>query len=173
MCPNPLDGPGGVLAHTSFPNGDDDYVTEVNVDRAESWHVHISKNSLRTHSLLYVIAHEIGHTLDNFIYVVSYPSYKLIRKLSFNDFGLPPTARINTAINTNKGRRFIVYNDHIVGEIDDCSTRIMNHRSIDEIFPGIPTGMTTAFRYTDGNLYFVKNHFYYKFNDFVKLITAT
>ncbi|XP_014482175.1 PREDICTED: collagenase 3-like [Dinoponera quadriceps] len=260
MCPSPLDEPGGVLAHASFPNGDEDYVKEVHVDRAELWHVHISRNPPRTHSLLYVITHEIGHTLglhhsehqdsimfvmapgeikfpirlslddilhiqypyganyhdstittpptttavvtttttkyinhdpcalrdldviliinnrlyiackkyiwsininentyenpivisdymqfltdnfthltaayqkptgnlmifaDNFIYVVSYPSYELIQRLSFNDFGLPLTTRINTAINTNKGRSFIVYNDHIVGEIDDCST---------------------------------------------------
>ncbi|XP_014486340.1 PREDICTED: matrilysin-like [Dinoponera quadriceps] len=253
MCPSPLDGPGDVVAHTSFPNGVEDYVTEVHVDRAELWHIHISRNPPRTHSLLYVIAHEIGHTLglhhsehqdsimfattpseikfpirlslddilhirylygsnyhgsitttpptttavvtttttkyinhdpcalrdfgiiliinnqlyiayekyiwsininkntyekpivisdymqflpdnfthltaayqkptgnlmifaDNFIYVVSYLSYELIQKLSFNDFGLPPTARINTAINTNKGRSFVVYNDHIRG----------------------------------------------------------
>ncbi|XP_014487485.1 PREDICTED: interstitial collagenase-like [Dinoponera quadriceps] len=63
MCPSPLDGPGGVLAPASFSNGDKDCVTEVHVDRTESWHVHISRNPPRMHNLLYVIAHEIGHTL--------------------------------------------------------------------------------------------------------------
>ncbi|XP_014468035.1 PREDICTED: collagenase 3-like [Dinoponera quadriceps] len=63
MCPSPLDGPSGVLAHASYPTGDKDYVTEVHVDRTESWHIYISKNPPRTYSLLYVITHEVGHTL--------------------------------------------------------------------------------------------------------------
>ncbi|XP_014483417.1 PREDICTED: stromelysin-3-like [Dinoponera quadriceps] len=281
MCPSPLDGPGGVLAHASFPNGDKDYVTEVHVDRAESWHIHISRNPLLTQKLLYVIAHEIGHTIglhyckhkdsmmfamapsktkfpftlslndmlhirylyganyygstttippittttavvittkttttittskninhcpcalrdldviliiynrlyiayekyiwpininentyekpivisdymqflpdnfthltaayqkptgnlmifaDNIIYVVSFPSYELIQKLSFNDFGLPLTARINTAINTNKGQSFVIYNDHIVGEIDN-STGKFDLQIVDVTYP--------------------------------------
>ncbi|XP_014473449.1 PREDICTED: matrilysin-like [Dinoponera quadriceps] len=93
MCPSPLDGPGGVLAHASFLNGDEDYVTEVHVDRAESWHVQISRNPPRTHSLLYVIAHEIGHTLglhhskhqDSIMFVIAPGEIKFPIRLSLND----------------------------------------------------------------------------------------
>ncbi|XP_014485936.1 PREDICTED: stromelysin-3-like [Dinoponera quadriceps] len=93
MCPCSIDGPGGVLAHASFPNGDEGYVTEVHVDRAESWHIHISRNPPRTHSLLYVIAHEIGHTLglhhsehkDSIVFAMAPSKTKFPITLNFDD----------------------------------------------------------------------------------------
>ena len=108
------------------------------------------------------------------IYLIRYPSFDLVPTWprSFLDFGLPSSARINAAINTNRGRSFVIYNDFLVGEIDDCSMRIKKHHAIQKIFPGIPPGITSAFRYIDGHLYFVNRKQYYKLNEFSKTVTS-
>ncbi|XP_032682492.1 matrilysin-like [Odontomachus brunneus] len=62
-CLTPLDGPGGVLAHANYPTGGVDHVSEVHIDRAESWHIKINKNPSKKYSLLYILIQEIGHAL--------------------------------------------------------------------------------------------------------------
>ncbi|XP_032669694.1 matrix metalloproteinase-14-like [Odontomachus brunneus] len=62
-CPTPLDGPVGVLAHANYPTRSADHVSEVYIDRAESWHIKINKNPSKRYSLLYILIYEIGHAL--------------------------------------------------------------------------------------------------------------
>src|SRR5258706_2042899 len=56
---DPFDGPGDVLAHSSFPNPYDDRQVFLHFDDAEHW---VNSNTQNV-DLLTVAAHEIGHTL--------------------------------------------------------------------------------------------------------------
>ncbi|XP_024880847.1 uncharacterized protein LOC112460419 [Temnothorax curvispinosus] len=111
----------------------------------------------------------------NMSYMITYPRVKLVSTWprSHTDLGLLDTnAKINAMLNTNEGRSYIIYNDNVVGEIDDCSMTIVKFYHIDIIFPGIPHSVSSAFRYIDGNLYFISKNRFYRFNEFTKTVTA-
>ncbi|KAL6253796.1 hypothetical protein P5V15_015611 [Pogonomyrmex californicus] len=65
----------------------------------------------------------------------------------------------------NSSLTFAIYNDEIVGQIDDCSMITVKHNSLHAIFPGIPLAVTSIVRYLDSNLYFIvkRQFFKYKF----------
>ena len=63
VCPSPLDGPGGVLAHAAYPTGYSNFTSEIHVDKTEPWHIFLNKNPANKENLLYVLTHEIGHSL--------------------------------------------------------------------------------------------------------------
>ncbi|XP_071633319.1 collagenase 3-like [Temnothorax longispinosus] len=112
----------------------------------------------------------------NMSYMITYPRVKLDSTWprSHTDLGLLDTnAKINAVLNTNEGRSYIIYNDNVVGEIDDCSMTIVKFYHIDIIFPGIPHSVSSAFRYIDGNLYFISKNRFYRFNEFTKTVTAS
>lgn len=113
--------------------------------------------------------------LNNMVYKIHYPSLELapIWPRSLTDLGFPANMKkINAVINTNKGRIFIIYDNHIAAEIDDCSMKIAKYHNINAIFPGISSDITSAFKYIDGNLYFINRQQFYRFNKFTKTITA-
>ncbi|XP_071650773.1 collagenase 3-like [Temnothorax longispinosus] len=325
LCSAALDGPHGDLAHAFFPTGERNYVSEVHVDKAETWHIQLNKNPPGTYNLLYTLTHEIGHALGlphtfhkdsvmyayvpddafpvqlslgdvlsiqhlygakenvnflkltttttpatttttipmttttttttitkdvetdlctlrnvdtvllmngrlyisherymwsididgktykkplqltdymkflrknftrliaayqapsgnivlfagNMSYMITYPRVKLVSNWarSHANLGLlDPNAKINAVLNTNEGRSYIIYNDNVVGEINDCSMTIVKFYHIDMIFPGIPHSVSSAFRYIDGNLYFISKNRFYRFNEFTKTVTAS
>ncbi|XP_011883993.1 PREDICTED: matrix metalloproteinase-18-like [Vollenhovia emeryi] len=110
--------------------------------------------------------------VDDKIYKVNYPDFTLVSTWprTFREFGIPMNAKINAAVNTNKGKSYVVYDGYLVGEIDDCSNSISKFHTIESIFPGIPNGVTSIFRYIDGNLYFTTRRQFYKFNEFKKTV---
>ncbi|XP_036142134.1 72 kDa type IV collagenase-like [Monomorium pharaonis] len=93
--------------------------------------------------------------VDNAIYKVNYPSFSLDTNgpRTFSEFGLPTDATINAAINTNRGRSYVIYNGYMIGEVDDYNGSIVKYYTIQTIFPGIPPNITLAFRYLDGLTY--------------------
>ncbi|XP_011859313.1 PREDICTED: stromelysin-2-like, partial [Vollenhovia emeryi] len=106
------------------------------------------------------------------IYKLNYPDFTLVPTWprTLKDFGIPMDAKIDAAVNTNKGKSYVIYNRYIVGEIDDCSDSISRFHTIESTFPGIPNGVTSVFRYLDGNLYFTTRRQFYKFNEFTKTV---
>ncbi|XP_070152498.1 stromelysin-1-like [Polyergus mexicanus] len=96
--------------------------------------------------------------VDNSIYLAEYPSLKLKsgwpRYLS--DIRFPRNVKINAAINTHTGRTYAIYDDDKVAEIDECRMIVIRHAPLKDIFPRIPSAITSAFRYIDGNLYFFR-----------------
>ncbi|XP_024882776.1 matrix metalloproteinase-2-like [Temnothorax curvispinosus] len=315
-CSSAFRGPNGDVAHAFFPTGDPNFVSEVHVDKAETWHIQLTKNPPGTYNLLQTLTHEIGHALGlphtfredsvmfafvpektfpvqltledvlsiqhlygakenvkvpkvitttttttttiattttkdvemdlctlrnvdtvlitngrlyisheryvwsididgktykkpllltdymkflpknftrltaayqtpsgnimlfagNMSYMITYPRLTLVSTWprSYTDLGIPDTARkVNAVLNTNEGRTFVIYDDNVVGEIDDCSMNIVKYYHIDMIFPGIPHSVSSAFRYIDGNLYFISKNRFYKFNEFTKTVTAS
>ncbi|KMQ87742.1 neutrophil collagenase [Lasius niger] len=106
--------------------------------------------------------------VDNSIYMVENPSFTLRQgwPQTLADIRLPPNAKINAAINTNTGRTFVIYDNDKVAEIDECTMMATKHSSLQEIFLGIPSAVTSAFRHIDGNLFFFAKHQFYVFNEF-------
>jgi len=108
------------------------------------------------------------------IYLVKYPSFDLAPTWprSFPDFGLPASARINAAINTNRGRSFVIYNDFLVGEID---RRLLDENQktshYSKSFPWNSSRNNIGFSIRR-HLYFVNKKQYYKLNKFSKTVTS-
>ncbi|XP_011858203.1 PREDICTED: matrix metalloproteinase-24-like [Vollenhovia emeryi] len=63
LCSDPLDGPGGTLAHAFYPNGAPDSTSEIHVDMTEPWHIYLDMVPSDKAVLLYGLTHEIGHAL--------------------------------------------------------------------------------------------------------------
>ncbi|XP_024881221.1 uncharacterized protein LOC112460659, partial [Temnothorax curvispinosus] len=79
---------------------------------------------------------------------------------------------INGAVNIHRGRSFVVFNGNSVGEINKCNKKVGTLTALEATFPGIPTGVTSIFRYAVGNLYFTTRTQFYRFNEFTKTVTA-
>ncbi|XP_024890238.1 collagenase 3-like, partial [Temnothorax curvispinosus] len=62
-CSSAFRGPNKDVAHAFFPTGDPNFVSEVHVDKAETWHIQLTKNPPETYNLLQTLMHEIGHAL--------------------------------------------------------------------------------------------------------------
>ncbi|XP_070170838.1 stromelysin-1-like [Polyergus mexicanus] len=59
-----------------------------------------------------------------------------------------------------------------LAEIDECHMIVIRHAPLKDIFPGIPSAITSAFRYIDGNLYFCAKCQFYAFNEFTNTVTS-
>ncbi|XP_050452197.1 matrix metalloproteinase-14-like [Cataglyphis hispanica] len=86
--------------------------------------------------------------------------------------GFPRDAKINAAINTHSGRTYAIYDDDRVAEIDECCMTVVKHVPLKDVFSGIPSAITSALRYTDGNLYFFAKRQFYAFNEFSNIVTS-
>lgn len=60
-----------------------------------------------------------------------------------------------------------------VAEIDLNNNSVRKIGLIDSVFPGIPNGIEVAYRYIDGNLYFIHDEIVYIYNEFLKTIKTT
>ncbi|XP_077260481.1 matrix metalloproteinase-18-like [Temnothorax americanus] len=113
--------------------------------------------------------------VDNLVYLVQYPELTLRPNWpkTLQELGFPAKTKINGAVNTHRGRSFVLFNGDSVGEINECDHhRVVRFTPLEATFPGIPIGVTSIFRYIDGNLYFTTRTQYYRFNEFTKTVTA-
>ncbi|XP_071579099.1 neutrophil collagenase-like [Temnothorax nylanderi] len=112
--------------------------------------------------------------VDNLVYMVQYPEFSLRPNWpkTLRELGFPADAKLNGAVNTHRGRSFVMYNGNSVGEIDECTKKVVRRTPLEATFPGIPTGVTSIFRYVDGNLYFTTRTQFYRFNEITKTVTA-
>ncbi|XP_077255248.1 matrix metalloproteinase-27-like [Temnothorax americanus] len=114
--------------------------------------------------------------VDNLVYLVQYPEFSLRPgwPKTLQELGFPENTLINGAVNTHRGRSFVVFNGNSVGEIDECheSKKVTKFTPFEVTFPGIPTGVTSIFRYIDDNLYFTTQTQFYKFNEFTRTVSS-
>lgn len=117
---------------------------------------------------------EIVLFVNDTIYMADYPSFKLSNgwPKKLKDMRFPKNAVISAAINTNKGRTYVIFNYDNVAEIDECSMTIVRFRTLQAVFPGIPPSLNLAFRYIDGTIYFANDNTFYKFNEFTNTVTS-
>ncbi|KAL6416752.1 hypothetical protein ACFW04_013175 [Cataglyphis niger] len=108
------------------------------------------------------------------IYLAEYPSFRLKPgwPKSLHDIGFPRDAKINAAINTHSGQTYAIYDDDKVAEIDECRMTVVKHTLLKDIFSGIPSAITSAFRHADGNLHFFAKRQFYAFNEFLNVVTS-
>ncbi|XP_077263615.1 stromelysin-2-like [Temnothorax americanus] len=112
---------------------------------------------------------------DNLVYLVQYPELTLRPNWpkTLQELGFPVKTKINGAVNTHRGRFFVLFNGDSVGEINECHHhRVVRFTPLEAPPPGIPIGVTSIFRYIDGNLYFTTRTQYYRFNECTKTVTA-
>ncbi|EZA51574.1 Neutrophil collagenase [Ooceraea biroi] len=108
---------------------------------------------------------------NGWVHMVSYPALEL--RVSWPqrvaDLGLPPNAVINAVLNSHTDRTYVIYNDYAVLEMDECNMTAHGYHTLQTVFLGIPSLVRTAYRYTDGHLYFVHrdSFFAYKFTETV------
>ncbi|XP_011708367.1 PREDICTED: stromelysin-2-like [Wasmannia auropunctata] len=105
-----------------------------------------------------VLDHRIFVTYQRYvrtdrIYIVDYPSFTLSAgwPRTLKDIGLPTTAIIIAAINTNKGRTYVIFNGQTIAEINECTMTVIKYHTLQMVFPVIPSDMTLAYRYIDGS----------------------
>lgn len=119
---------------------------------------------------------EIVLFVDSHIYMISYPSLKLLEhwprsiKAALN---IEPTESITAAINNNYGQTNIILKDGTLIEINECHFSPKRYSMVSDEFPGIPTKIETVFRFTNGDLFFLthqKN--YYQFNQFTNTLVS-
>ncbi|XP_077275590.1 interstitial collagenase-like [Temnothorax americanus] len=114
--------------------------------------------------------------VDNLVYLVQYPEFSLRPgwPKTLQELGFSENTLINGAVNTHKGRSFVVFNGNSVGKIDEChkSKKVAKFTPLEVTFPGIPIGVTSIFRYIDGNLYFTTRTQFYKFNEFTRTVSS-
>ncbi|XP_024871124.1 matrix metalloproteinase-2-like [Temnothorax curvispinosus] len=113
--------------------------------------------------------------VDNLVYLVQYPEFSLRPgwPKTLQELGFPENTLINGAVNTHRGRSFVVFNGNAVGEIDECDKdKRVAFTPLEATFPEIPTGVTSIFRYVDGNLYFTTRAQFYKFNEFTRTVSS-
>lgn len=111
---------------------------------------------------------EIVIFVDNQFYMINFPSLNLISGYPkyISELGISRGNTINGVVNTYTGRTFLFYNDNYYLEINDCFMTPKYYGLISKSFPGVPQGINSAFRYTNGNLYFFKDGLYYEFSEF-------
>ncbi|XP_024887354.1 uncharacterized protein LOC112464540, partial [Temnothorax curvispinosus] len=112
----------------------------------------------------------------NLVYLVQYPEFSLRPgwPKTLQELGFPENTLINGAVNTHRGRSFVVFNGNAVGEIDECDKdkKVAKFTPLEATFLGILTGVTSIFRYVDGNLYFTTRAQFYKFNEFTRTVSS-
>lgn len=88
-----------------------------------------------------------------------------------SSLGIPANSKINYVFNTYSGQTyiFLYFNDDFYAEIDECSYRAKRYGYINQEFPYLPKGIDSAFRYTNGMIYFFKDDEIYEYNEFISL----
>lgn len=114
--------------------------------------------------------------VDGLLYMFDIHSLKLQYGYPTNattQFGLPSTSVINTIINTYTGKTYVIYNDMYFAELDEGLYKTVKYGLVSDQFPGIPMRIDSAFRYTNGLLYFFKDSSFYEFSEFSKKLKQT
>ncbi|XP_050447459.1 neutrophil collagenase-like [Cataglyphis hispanica] len=109
---------------------------------------------------------------DDKIYLAEYSSFRLKSgwPRSLHSIEFPRNAKINAAIKAHSRRTYAMYDK--VTEIDECRMLVVKHTPLEDIFPGILSAITSAFRYIDSNMYFFAKRQFYAFNKFKNIITS-
>ncbi|XP_072395370.1 stromelysin-1-like [Diabrotica undecimpunctata] len=127
---------------------------------------------LRSTQVSHVFQNSEGHLItvsNNRYYAASFPNLKLQKSFTFPS--IPARTKINALFQTNSGQTYLLYNDNSFTEFNEAGD-VLNRGPINYLFPGIPDKITSAFRYTDGFIYFFQNNTYYKYSEYIRKVVA-
>ncbi|XP_072375189.1 matrix metalloproteinase-14-like [Diabrotica undecimpunctata] len=127
---------------------------------------------LRSTQVSHVFQNYEGHLItisNNKYYAASFPNLKIQKSFTFPS--LPARTKINALFQTNSGQTYLLYNDNSYTEFNEAGD-VLNRGPINYLFPGIPDKITSAFRYTDGFIYFFQNNTYYKYSEYIRKVVA-
>ncbi|XP_028148463.2 matrix metalloproteinase-16-like [Diabrotica virgifera virgifera] len=127
---------------------------------------------LRFTQVSHVFQNSEGHLItvsNNRYYDASFPNLQLQKSFMFPS--IPTRTKINALFQTNSGQTYLLYNDNSYIEFNEAGD-VLNRGPINDLFPGIPNKITSAFRYTDGFIYFFQNNTYYKYSEYTRKVVA-
>ncbi|KAK9882895.1 hypothetical protein WA026_023694 [Henosepilachna vigintioctopunctata] len=100
-------------------------------------------------------------------YLIDSTNFKVQYEQPIENMGLPKNIIIQGVVNTYTGKTYIIFNNNLCVEYDECAGRYKSIKLIDDVFPGIPQRIDHVFRYTNGKIYFFKNKKVYEFDEFL------
>ncbi|XP_072375591.1 interstitial collagenase-like [Diabrotica undecimpunctata] len=127
---------------------------------------------LRSTLVSHVFQNSDGHLItlsNNRYYAASFPNLKIQKSFVFPS--IPMRTKINALFQTNGGQMYLLYNDNSYIEFNEAGD-VLNRGPLNYLFPGIPNKITSAFRYTDGFIYFFQNNTYYKYSEYTRKVVA-
>lgn len=139
------------------------------------WLTFLPRNFSKVSTVYQRPSGEIVMFIDSFVYMFHLTNLRLIPgypRLIQAAFGISPS-NLHAIFNSYAGRTYIFHDDNYYREVDECAFTTKSWGYISEAFPGIPPKIDSAFRYTDGNLYFFKNNTVYAFNEFTSSLIKT
>lgn len=118
---------------------------------------------------------EVVLVINNYIYMFDIKTLRLHSgyPIPISKIDLDATVKINGIVNTYTGRTYIFYNGEYYIELDECSFSVKKHGYVHEDFPGLPKNIDSAFRYTNGIIYFFKDNYVYQYNEFKNILEKT
>ncbi|KYM96909.1 Matrix metalloproteinase-14 [Cyphomyrmex costatus] len=115
---------------------------------------------------------EIVIFANNKIYMIDVFRPKILKNgwpKTYSDLNFPAEMRVNTALVTNRGQTYVIFDGDSVALMNEYDMTISEYHSLKSIFPGIPP--SAAYRYIDGSFYFLQKRQYFKFNEFTGTVT--
>lgn len=106
---------------------------------------------------------------DGLLYMIDINNLKLKYGYPTNattQYSLSSNSVVNTLINTYTGKTYVIYDDVYFAEVDETLYKSIKFGHVSDLFPGIPVRTDSAFRYTNGLLYFFKDRLFYEFSEF-------
>ncbi|KAK9877795.1 hypothetical protein WA026_019475 [Henosepilachna vigintioctopunctata] len=100
-------------------------------------------------------------------YLIDSTNFEVQYEQPIENMGLPKNIIIQGVVNTYTGKTYIIFNNNLCVEYDECAGRYKSIKLIDDVFPGIPQRIDHVFRYTNGKIYFFKNKKVYEFDEFL------
>lgn len=89
------------------------------------------------------------------------------------EYLVPRASTLNAIVNSYTGQTFVFYDGiHYLESSQEPAGYLKpgNRGRISEGFPGVPPAIDSAFRYTNGLLYFFKNDTVYEYNEFTQTV---
>jgi hypothetical protein len=110
---------------------------------------------------------------DDYVYFFQYPQLNLNSRFKTETLVTQGLYKVNTVISTNQGRTFFIYNDYYLNEIKECTYTSYFMGRVSDEFYGIPSNCLGAFRYVNGNIYFITDNGVLEYNEFTNTVTRS
>lgn len=109
------------------------------------------------------------------VYIINPLTLQKSGNSPFNtNYFIPANSKLNAIVNTYTGRTFVFYDDIFIAELEFDVSGLYFHikqrgeRISNTDFATLPSGLDSAFRFTNGLLYFFKDDTVYEYDEFTK-----
>lgn len=116
---------------------------------------------------------ELVFFLQHIYYIVEFPSFQIKTWNTIDKIGLNYNNQIQAAFTTYTGKTYIFYDNSLYVEIDECNFHVRNYGTIADTFVGLAQKLDSAFRYTNGMIYFFQKDIYFEYDEFTNRLVKT